>query len=196
MNKLITFVVVFLMICSASVLVAKADPLPTATINENRFHPLAVSAVRWQPSRQRDLPLLSNLATWVTRECRNMSRPIPNAQLCPATMMALAFRESSWKPKAIGDRGEIGLFQIMPYSPAIAEVPVRLAQDPEVNTALAARWISVAVQTCTRSGWRRDPNFAERVLSSYGGAGCVKTPGARRALHWGRSIQVRRELGR
>src|SRR5688572_18916899 len=99
---------------------------------------LAAAARRWQPTRASDGPFLDELSRWATEACAEMRNPIPDARSCPALIVALAFRESSWRPDAVGRRGEVGLMQV--HGRAMGGLDRTQASDPRVNVGLGTRW--------------------------------------------------------
>lgn len=164
------------------VLAAAVGSAP-AHADEPDVQALAAAAARWQPSRAQDGAFLQQLARWTTDACARMANPLPDRERCPALLVALAFRESSWRPDAVGPRGELGLLQV--HGRALGGTDRSAAVQPATNVELGARWLDTAAQRCRDAGWRAGRGFAERVLSTYAGLGCSPSRGARLVLRWG-----------
>lgn len=169
---LAVFLIVSLALC------ASADEAPA--------DPLAVAAVTFQPTRAADLAHLDRLALEIRVACLRMREPLPDRNRCPALLMALTYRESSWRPAAIGARGEVGLMQVhgvAAFGYARAELLLSAT-----NLAAGSRWLDRCALACRASGWASRSDFVERVLSRYAGIGCVPSSGARLALRWMRRL--------
>lgn len=149
-----------------------------------RAQQLAKAMVDWQPTRARDADRLREYAGLFVRACGRMRAPVPDAEKCPELLAAVAFRESSWQPNAIGSRGEVGMFQV--HGLALAGVPPTLALDPATNVRLGAQWLDYAARLCVG----RDKH-AERALSAYAGLGCVTSRSARLALRYADEIRAK-----
>ena len=104
----------------------------------------------------------------VVAAARAAAREWPDAEL----LLALAWRESAWRPGARGALGERGLAQVMP-GPWVPRAVRRRLSEPDVNLAHAARVLAeghvicggpgpalvrYATSRCGRPGW------AERIV--------------------------------
>jgi membrane-bound lytic murein transglycosylase MltF len=114
-----------------------------------------------------------------------MRAPIPDAEGCPTLLAAVTFRESSWQERAIGSRGEVGLFQV--HGLALGGMTPTMALDPRTNVQLGTQWLDYASRVCAR--WKDKPEHAERALSAYAGLGCVTSRTARLALRYAREMR-------
>jgi hypothetical protein len=83
---------------------------------------------------------LAVLAEDVTRECD----PVIDAEL----VLALAFRESSWKPDVDGDAGEIGLTQLKGQSVRLGFSEAAVRRSPSLQLWLGVRRLEAAVAAC------------------------------------------------
>lgn len=153
-----------------------------ARADEPASRALAAAAVAWQPTRAADVELLQTIATAAIDACGRMHDPLPDRARCPALILALAFRESSWRPDAVGRRGPLGLLQV--HGRATEGLPRREVLEPATNIALGVRWLDRCVAHCRAPGRPDPPHFAERVLSAYTGLGCVRSRAMRLLLGW------------
>jgi hypothetical protein len=147
---------------------------------------LSAAMTRWQPIR-RDHENIARLARAYVHACARMTNPIPDRPRCPALLAALTFREASWLPGAVGARGEIGLFQLMRGPPRNGQ-SARALLNVDVNTATGARWLDRSAVMCGTK--RHLANYPERVLTAYGGGGCVPSRAARMVLRWTERIHA------
>lgn len=156
----------------------------TAAADEGGARDLARLARRWQPLwRGSDAELVA-VAGAIVRGCAD--NPWPDAERCQAQLLALAFRESSWRVGATGARGEVGLLQL--HGRALAGRSLEEAREPATNVRLALEWLHVATRACERAGWRRS-RLVERSLSNYAGLGCARSRGARMVMRWAAQIE-------
>lgn len=144
----------------------------------------------WKPVQARRLnkQLPSWSYAWI-KACEEMKSPrFVERNRCPALMAAIAYRESSWNPRARGRRGEVGLNQLMPhiFRALFPAKGIRDLWDPVENILMAGKFLDMVKRPCL--SYKDRPDFTERVLSKYGGAGCRHTFGARRAIGWANEI--------
>lgn len=176
-----------------AVLIAVLAMLPNCSrawaepVDVVRAQQLAAKMLAWQPTRQRDADEIRTVAGLLVRACKRMRSPMPDADGCPELLAGITFRESSWRPEAIGSRGEVGLFQL--HGRALAGVPPLMAMEPETNVRLGRQWLDYAARVCAR--WKDDDTHTERALSAYAGLGCVTSQNARLALRYADEIGER-----
>ncbi len=70
----------------------------------------------------------------------------------PHIALSVAYVESNLNPKAIGTRGEVGLFQIMPKMYKQQGYTKEQMQDPIHNIHLGLVMLKYAKDTCTHKG--------------------------------------------
>jgi hypothetical protein len=151
---------------------------------ESRPASLARAARTWQPLWRGEESQLLEIATAIHEECgRN---PWPDAERCPSLLMAIAFKESSWDPSAIGGRGEVGLMQI--HGRALAGVSPSDAAAIRTNLRLGLAWLNQSAERCRHAGWEHRRDFDERVLGAYASGECSPSRGGRLALRWARQL--------
>jgi len=159
-----------------------------ARADERDARALAAAAVAWQPTRAADADFLQTIAAYAIDSCARMSDPVPDRARCPALVLALAFRESSWRPDAVGRRGPLGLLQV--HGRATEGLPRREVLEPRTNIRLGVRWLDRCVALCREPDRPDGPRFAERVLSAYTGLGCVPSRAGRLLLGWTERIHT------
>jgi hypothetical protein len=137
---------------------------------------LSRAAALWQPTRISDGAFVADV---VERSCQGRSLP-----RCAPLVLALSFRESSWRHEALGRRGEVGLMQL--HGAALSGVARERAMEPRTNVALGVAWLEVAAERCRRAGWG---GSEERLLSAYAGLGCARSRGARLVVKWADEIE-------
>jgi hypothetical protein len=167
---------------SLGLVIALFGSVAEARADEADGPALAAAAVAWQPTRAADAPLLRVVAAAAIGACADLRDPLPDRGRCPSLILALAFRESSWRPDVVGRRGPLGLMQV--HGRATEGKARREVLDPETNVRLGARWLDRCAALCREDHARDAPGFAERVLSAYTGLGCVRSRGARMTLAW------------
>ena len=158
--------------------IAAAPPEPDAeafalAARMAAFQPL------WTPRREGELEAVAGV---IVTACRR--DPWPTPARCPDLLAALAFRESSWRTDAIGARGELGLFQLLP-GVALAGETRADALDPEVNARLALAHLRRAQAMCALLG-RGDVATA---LGMYGSGRCLAYRGSRLLERWESELQ-------
>jgi hypothetical protein len=123
---------------------------------------------------------------WYQCNSANIGGNIPigvNAHIMVATIITF---ESAARSKAIGNRNEIGLMQIMPMSPAMAGYDANyVANRPGLNVRLGVRWLAYSIYRC--GGNIKDPNDWIGPLSFYSlsrmvNGKCMKLKMAKRRL--------------
>ena len=159
-----------------------------AHADDHAARALAGAAVAWQPTRAADANLLRSIAGHAIDACAQMTEPVPDRTRCPALIVAIAFRESSWRPDAVGRLGPLGLLQV--HGVATEGLPREQVLDPGTNVGLGARWLDRCALQCRAEGAAERPRFAERVLSAYAGLGCVPSRAARLVLGWTNRIHA------
>lgn len=150
--------------------------------------PLGEAMLRWKPSREPQRARLMRLGETFTDACDRSPSPVPDPWRCPALLAAVSYRESAWYSWATGKLGEVGLFQIMPRIGRTYGYSRRELRDPWNNTDAGIRHLVKAAEVCSRYKNRR--TYLQRTLSAYGGAGCVRTWAARRAIRWMNQIHA------
>ena len=160
----------------------EAEPAPDASAFE-----LAARMRAWQPTWAGNAGELESVAQGIVAACRR--DPWPSAERCPGLLAVLAFRESSWRPGAIGARGEVGLVQL--HGAALAGETREAAADPDANLRLGLAWLKRSAFMCRLAG--RDT--VEAALSMYGSGRCRVYRGASLLLRWEREIATMRERG-
>ena len=157
----------------------QAEPVDTV-----RAQQLAKAMLDWQPTTRVHEDKLREYAGLFVAACKRMRQPIPDRDGCPELLAAVTFRESSWQERAIGSRGEVGLFQV--HGLALSGVPPTMALDPATNVRLGVQWLDYAARMCAQ--WQGKDTYAERSLSAYAGLGCVTSRTARLALRYALEI--------
>jgi hypothetical protein len=110
----------------------------------------------------------------------------------PRLVVAMVMRESSFDPRVeslerLGPRGEIGLLQVMPASPALAMRPdgcTEALEGAECQIEAGVAWLAHARETCPGSTWR--------WVAAYGSGRCL--PESRAAVSRG-VVRLRGILG-
>jgi hypothetical protein len=69
-------------------------------------------------------------------------------QLNPLVVVCVIFAESSFRPEARGQRGEIGLFQVMPRGQAAAGRSERELADPDENIRVGIEGLRRGIDEC------------------------------------------------
>lgn len=141
---------------------------------------LAAWQPTWRPVREGELEAV---AVAIVTACRR--DPWPTPERCPDLLGALAFRESSFRANAIGARGEVGLFQLLP-GVALAGETRASALDPEVNARLALAHLRRSESLCTLAG-RPGVSVA---LGMYGSGRCRAYRGSRLLERWEAEVRA------
>lgn len=118
---------------------------------------------------QREATWIRELASWAIAVAGEWNEP------SPSLLLAVSFRESSWKTTAIGALGERGLLQIH------GRAARRVRREPLAEFRAGAHWMRLAIEQCSS---------VERGLFMYATGRCgAPTWRERLALRWARMME-------
>lgn len=143
---------------------------------------LARSAMVWQPTHVSPRTIRS-IAHEVMVNCDRARGAL--GENCPSLMMALGWRESSWRPSVVGKRPwrAVGVFQV--HGAALDTYTREEAHNVRINTMLAVRWLTISSREC--GGDMR------QTLQMYGTGSCIDETRRyykpRRLIRWASDLQ-------
>ena len=106
---------------------------------------LGQAAVQFMRNRPGGAPRADRDGLWI-RKLAIMAKEFATSEIPAELILAVAFRESSWRPGAVGSRGEMGLLQLLHGS---ATANLREGEDPfdpRVNIRLGVEHLERARQ--------------------------------------------------
>lgn len=105
----------------------------------------------------------------------------PVFNIDPYVALAVAYEESSLNPKAVGTKGEVGLFQIMPQMYKQAGYTKKQMEEPLNNIYMGLRMLQDAKKTCVHKGpltflvcYNAGPSVAKKIRKPASFAYVVK----------------------